>query len=153
MKKAHFLSLILLATISFVSCSTSDSDKLIGTWKITSAMSNESYVQGDKAADIYKQTDEMLKAAYTGVSLEFKEDKTGTMKKEGEATFEFTWKMDEATGKILELYNKEGKMELFFRPNVQGAESLFYMEGIDSAIAAEMIFSQSNEGCVVNLSK
>jgi hypothetical protein len=156
MKKTPFLILSSLMIISFASCK-SEGDKLVGTWAISNVMSKETYEQGDKADEIYKEADQMLQGVFKGANLEFRKDKTAVLKKENENQLEYTWKMDDDTGKILELYKKGNKTgdqaEIVFWPAVKGAESLFYMKGIDSQIVAQMIFTEDNTSCIVFLSK
>ena len=156
MKKVFFLAVSLLIIVSFISC-TSERDKLVGIWTMSKILSKETYEQGEKAAGEFKQADSLLQRAFKGAILELRKDKTATLSNQNQNTLQYTWKMDDASGKILELYKPGakpgGKPEISFWPAVKGAESLFYMKGIDTEITAQMIFAENNTVCIAYLSK
>lgn len=135
------LYILVLAGLYITGCSSSPSDKkkITGTWTVTTAYEKRSEQQNKYPTHMDKETDSLLKAAFTGMVYNFSEDGKVTVTARSEKK-EGTWQMmkDDKSGKELSALEIKGNGwgEAWF-PAI--GESLFYLKGIDNAINVLMM--------------
>lgn len=150
------LYILVLAGLFITGCSSSPSDKkkITGTWTVTTAYEKRSEQQNKYPTRMDKETDSLLKAAFTGTVYTFSADGKVTVTASNEKK-EGTWQMmkDDKSGKALSALEIKGNGwgEAWF-PAI--GESLFYLNGIDNAINVLMMPAGSDGMQVVlDLSK
>jgi hypothetical protein len=156
MKRTTLLLFSSLLTIVFISCH-SKPDRIVGNWTMSDVMTKQTYEKGDMSGYGSRVADTILATTFKGTKLELRQDKTATLLQAGHEPLEYTWKMDDASGKNLELYTKEDKPRtqpgVIFWPAVKTAGDLFYMKDMDNEMAAEVIFTDDSTSFIVYLSR
>jgi hypothetical protein len=144
--------LLLLAIIINTGCgsSSSEKNKITGTWTVTTAYEQRSELQNKYPTNSDRETDSLLKAQFAGMVYNFSADgkvivTIGSEKKEA------AWQMlkDDKSGKEVSAIEIKGNgWEETWFPAI--GESLFYMKGIDNAINVKLL-QGGEEGMTVLL--
>ncbi|MEN9550031.1 MAG: hypothetical protein RIR12_2622 [Bacteroidota bacterium] len=152
----QFFSILILTSLIITGCgsSTSDKNKIIGTWTVATAYEKRTELQNKYPTNTDRETDSLLKAQFTGMVYTFSADGKVVVANKKEKK-EGTWQMmkDDKTGKELSALEIKGNDwgEAWFP---SAGESLFYLKGIDNAINAH-VMSAGGDGMsiVLDLSK
>lgn len=151
MKKSFILlfMVILLASCKGGSKSNSKKNKITGDWTVTTAYQQRSDLENKYPTESQRLADSLLKKRYTGMVYTFSEDGKLSISLSGQK-LEGTWsfiKDDKTNKELSSIEIKGGDWSEIWLPAV--GESLFYMEGIDSAIEAKVLGAAEDGGVVV----
>ena len=137
----NIISVLLYAGFLLTACSNGSSEKkkIIGTWTVTNAYEKRTENQNKYPTNADRETDSLLKAAFTGMIDQFSADGKVVVTNKDEKK-EGTWQMmkDDKTGKELSaLEIKGGGWGEAWFPSA--GETLLYLKGIDNAINTQVM--------------